>query len=605
MATASATDKAMRRYAAAVISRDQFASVFDELARGKADFTFKFIAQLEPGEPYFSAFGHAAEAGFLAPLLESLQHAGVFDLAKLAGGTHANATVSPHLEAITQPTMGFPNVEMEIAGKLTASRRLCCITVLDAPGGAPVKSGTGFLVGPQTVLTSYHVIDDLLDQQGMPKANSNQRLRVAFDELNGLGAAAPASVHPQWLAGHSTLHQLDTDIVLDWDDPPEIDFDKHFDCALVRLKDTVGRERGYYRLDPNRMPVVDGAGSRVGLLQHPAGQPLSSTAGAGLRLWPKTHKTRFHHSANSAPGSSGGLLVDNEFKPIGLHQCSYRDKKKVLFNGAITTAAIAKLNLPMDVVIGFEPIAKLGNGEPVIGREDFQRSVLDAEQGHLKILTVAGATKMGRSFTTSILRQMLGNAQHHIVELSASQLQVTARATAHTMLGALTKDDSMVPTLPDTAQAETAQAGWILAELFPAFSQELPKLAGHRTVWLVIDDVDIYPIANTSTRVFLEALYAGIAGVPNLRIVLIGFQGAVPGAPSPMVQGELLREFNLIELTQYIERESTAHGITRSRIEAQGMAQRLLDLETQLGKLSKAQFANLAAADARRKNVQP
>lgn len=585
----------LREYVAGVSQRSEFGAIFDKISAGR---TFRFLVFGLRKEPYLEALKQAHKAGFLEQLLEELAHAGV--------GGPSPVAISSRLEAITRPDLGFPNVEVEVAGKLTATRRLCCITVLHAPGGSPYKSGTGFLVGPQTVLTSYHVIAPLLDANDVPLPGSSQRLRIAFDELNGLGQGAIIPVTDDWLAGHSKFHPLEDPVLqkpLDWDKVPEDGFDKHLDFAVLRLARTVGRERGFYRLDAGSVPAVGGGSAQVALLQHPASSPLASTPGAGLKLWPGSHQTRLHHNANSTDGSSGGLLVNNEFKPIGLHQCSYLDPAgKPLFNGAITTVGIARFGLQMDSVRGFDPIWRLASGEPVIGREEFQRCVLDAVIGHKRLLTVAGEPKAGRSFTTKILRQLLGTAEHHVVELSASELEVTARLAAHKILDAISGAQTPMNDLPDTQDAETAQAAWIAAELFPSFAKHLELLAARRIVWLVFDDVDRYPIANTSVRVFLETVYAGMSNVPRLRIVLIGFRGHLDGAVPAQVQGEQLREFNVLELADYIERESTANGITRKRGEAQSMAQNILDLDNFVPqKLSKAPQARVAADHARKR----
>lgn len=584
----------LREYAAGVSQRSEFCAIFDRISEGR---TFKFLVLALRKDPYFEALKQAQKEGFLEQLLEELAHAGV--------GGPTSAAVYPRLEAITRPDLGFPNVEVEVAGKLTATRRLCCITVLASPEGNPYKSGTGFLVGPQTVLTSHHVIADLLDDNDTPLQGSSQRLRIAFDELNGQSQGAVIPVADDWLVGHRRCHPLEDPVEqkpLDWDMVPEDGFDEYLDFAVLRLARTVGRERGFYRLDSGGVPAVGGGSAQVALLQHPASGPLASTSGAGLKLWPVSHQTRLHHNANSTDGASGGLLVNNEFKPIGLHQCSYRDSAgKPLFNGAITTFSIASLRLPMESVQGFDPIWHLASGEPVIGREEFQRCVLDAVVGDKRILTVAGESKTGRSFTTKILRQLLGTAEHHIVELSASKLAVTARLAAHMILDAVRGAQTPMDDLPDTEDAETAQAAWIAADLFPAFAKQLELLASRRMVWLVLDDVDRYPIANTSVRIFLETVYAGMPYVPQLRIVLIGFRGHLDGAVSAQLQGEQLREFNVLELANFIERESTAHGITRKMDEAQRMAQDVLELGDMMPEmLGKARQASMAEKRARK-----
>jgi hypothetical protein len=577
------SDDDLRKFAAAVANRQQFAKFFDAMPGRKRK--FMVLAMLNPQEPYFEALKHADENDFLDKLFEELAHAGVAQ------------PVTPRLEAITRSDAGMPMVAHEVAAKLTASRRLCCITVLKTPGGAAHTSGTGFLVGPQTVLTSFHVIDTLLDAQGKMAPDAPTRIRVAFDELNGLGTGAVVPVHEKWLVDYRNKHDLEdpaNSIPLDWDTVPDTGFDIHLDFALLRLARTIGRERGFYHLDPAIAPAV-GESAQVTLLQHPAGTPLASSSGVALKLWPDSFKTRFHHDANSMSGSSGGLLVNNEYKPVGLHQCAYMDGKTVLFNGAITTSSIARVRPPMDSVLGFDPIWELGPGEPVIGRDDFQRNVLDAIQGRKRILTVAGDSKSGRSFTTKILQKMLGATDHQITDLSASHLQVTARDGAQAILQAVAGTGAAVPPMPETSVIETAQAAWVGSDLFPAFVAALEQVGGHRTQWLVLDDVDRYTIANTSIRVFLEVLYAGIEGVKNLRIVLIGFVPPVPGARPAVVQPEQLRDFNVIELEQYIARESTKRKITRQKGEALRTAQDILDLDEEIGKLTKAQQAVRAA----------
>lgn len=602
MATGSHEDDLVR-LAAAVKSRERFEAIFDQVRTPGKSLPFKVLALLDAQQPYLKSYHHARDIGFLDTLLADLMHAQVLDLELLAAPGSAPLSVTAQLQAVTRPDLGFMNMAVEINGKVVASRRLCCITVLEADLATPHAAGTGFLVGPQIVLTSGHLVDALLDAAGQPLAQSSKRIRVAFDQIDGRSAGTVVPVQERWLVDRRGLHPLEAQRqVLNWDDPPEAGFDEHLDFALVRLSRPVGYERGFYALDPARMPVVTAVGGMVALLQHPAGFPQASAAGAAIRLWPPTFKSRMLHNANSAEGSSGGLLVDSEFQPVGLHQCTYKDaQSKPVCNGAIPTARIAGLKLPLSEVLGLDPVWKIKEtDEAVIGREDFQSSVLEALEGHARILTVAGASRMGRSFTTRILREMLGIAEHQVVEMSASKIAVTARDTALAILAEIGGKASGA-TLPDTSQAESAQPAWIAQELLPAFRRIVAAAASQRIIWLVIDDLDRFPVANTSTRVFLESVYSGMTGIPGLRIVLIGFQGAVPGALARQVRGETLREFSVPELMQYIDRESTASGIARLPGRSQTLANELLqDVPIAANGTRQAELAQRATVVARR-----
>ena len=566
------------RLAAAVKSREQFEAIFDQVRAIGTSLPFKVLALLDAQRPYLKSYHHAREFGFLDTLLGHLMHAQVLNLELLAAPGTGPLSVTAQLQAVTRPDLGFMNMAVEINGKMIAARRLCCITVLKADLATPQAAGTGFLVGPQIVLTSGHLLNDLLDDAGQPVAQSAKRIRVAFDQFNGLSVGIVVPVQEKWLVDRRGLHPLEAQRqVLNWDDPPEAGFDEHLDFALVRLSRAVGYERGFYALDARRMPVVDPVGGMVALLQHPAGFPQSSAPGAALRLWPPTFKSRMLHNANSAEGSSGGLLVDSEFQPIGLHQCTYTDaQSNPVCNGAIPTARIAGLKLPLSQVLGLDPVWKIKEtDEPVIGREDFQYSVLEALEGKTRILTVAGTSRMGRGFTTRILREMLGIAEHQLVDMSASSIPVSARETALAILSEI-GGAAAGAVLPTASDADSAQPAWIAQELLPAFKRAVATAALQRIIWLVIDDVDRHPIANTSTRVFLESVYSGMTGIPGLRIVLIGFQGAVPGALPGQVRGEILREFSVPELMQYIDRESTARQIQRLPAQSRSLAEQLL-----------------------------
>ncbi|ABM39715.1 trypsin-like serine peptidase [Polaromonas naphthalenivorans] len=541
--------------AAAVSNRERFAAIFDDVAKPCTPYVFKLLALMTPQAPIAKALSHAAERGFLDALVERLLHANQLNMEVVAAAPAA-ASATVKLQALTQPKAGIVNTEAESKSSLLAMRRLCSIVVIDG-NGMPVKSGTGFLVGPQTVITSYHVVRPLLDAQDMPLQDSRDRLKITFDAVNGMSTGTVIQPQEAWLVEHSRFHPLedpDNQQEIDWTGADPEGFDSHLDFAVIRLSRTVGRERGFYTLDPGRMPTIANVGAQLTLWQFQNNQPLATSRGVGSRLWPTVHKSRLHHDANSSDGSSGGLLVDQEFKPVGLHQYGYFDAaNKPLFNGAIPTACIARRGTALTSVVGLDAMWRLDStDEPLIGREGFQNAVLRAIGGKVRIIAVAGAAKTGRSFTAKILRTMLGTAQHNVVEMSASQLDVTAHGTAMEILRAC--GAATVPALPVSDEAESAVGAWIRDELFAEFVRRIREHSDQRVLWLVVDDVDRYKIANTSTRTFLETLYAGMASLPELRVVLIGLDGEVPGADPEQVDQDRTREFDRLEMEHYVQR---------------------------------------------------
>lgn len=560
-----------------VLDRERFGAIFDDTAKGRTNFAFKLLALMDLHNPIAKALSHAQDNGFLDPLVERLWHANQFDGAAVAASPQALA-VSVRLQGFTRPAAGITNTEAETKSTSVAMRRLCSIRVMNNTG-MPVKTGSGFLVGPQTVITSHHVIKPLLDAQNAPLPGSDQRLKITFDAVNGMTTGTVIKPQEAWLVECSPSHPLeDTEQLqaLDLDATDPTDFDNYLDYAVIRLSRTAGRERGFYTLDPARYPTISDVGAQVTLWQFQGDLPLATARGVGSRLWPKPHESRLHHDANSSDGSSGGLIVDQEFKPVGLHQCGFRDAaNNPVFNGAIPTACIAKRGTGLQSIVGLDAMWRLeSTNEPVVGREAFQSAVLEAIVGTTRILAISGAPKTGRTFTTKILREMLGTAQHDVVEMSASHLDVTAHETAMKILSACGAQQDAA--LPQPEATDTAQGAWIRDELFPAFVRRVRARSDQRGLWLVIDDIDRFKIANTSTRIFLETLYSGLASLPELRIVLIGLEGDVPGANPQQVVKDRTREFDQVEMQDYLQRSWNAQNPEIDGRDARPLVQGLL-----------------------------
>ncbi|MBH0111622.1 trypsin-like peptidase domain-containing protein [Novosphingobium sp. YJ-S2-02] len=576
-------DAALANMAAAItMPRAELEILYDELAGKHGSRIFKITTLLSPlATPYLEALKTARGDNWFDELAERLVLADAFRDPTAAVPVPAPAAVQVQLQGIVQPQLGLLAAGLLHIGTITALRRVCWIGI----DGDPPSGGTGFLVGPQAVLTARHVVQPLLDNAGLPLAGSAQHLSVVFDAVGRYSQRRQCGVPEAWLIDTSDCHDLERSAALaaqfDAADPES--FRDRLDYAIVRLDKPVGRERGFYRLDNQRLPSVGPGGGQIMLFQHPKGDQMHAGNGAGLALWPAAVETRLRHSANALDGSSGGLILDKTFNPVAMHQCTFKDDTGVaLMNGAVPTACIAGRARPdiIEQVIGLDPIWRIAaSGEPVVGRELFQASVMNALSGMARIIVVRGAPDSGKTFSTSILRTMLDESSNAILAFSASALPLEARRFAQQLIEAM----RLSPTqLPDD-EPDTAPEAWARDHLLPAVLQALRDFAGARLVWLVLDDLDSHPVAAGSTTSMLERLFSDIASYPFLRLVLIGQRGQVPAAKPLTTIYDDITPFNRQEVEDYLSRKYVSEGIMKNQDEIETLAEFVMNWANNAG----------------------
>lgn len=567
-------DDALRSFAAAItLPRAEFEQIYDELAIVHGARLFKIAALLSPQAPFFNALQTARDGVWFDDLAVRLTAVDAFRQAPDAAPVPD--VLRADLQAIVSPLLGMIDMDHLNKGGINAIKRVCRVEVLDHAG----TTGTGFLIGPQAVLTARHVVANLLDPDGFPLPGSDQQLRIIFGDVGRMAAPRSCGVDHVWLIGSSACHDLEApdapypDLTAA---PPE-SFADRLDYAIIRLDSPLGQARGYYRLDPACVPLVGRPGAQLSLYQHPMGAKMHMTLGTGLSLWPDMVKTRLRHDANSVPGTSGGLIVNRNFEPVAMHQCGYIDADGVArVNGAIPTACIAAHHdmASTITVTGFEPLRRVeATGHPVIGRRNFQQQVLVMMTGGRRIQIVRGAEDSGKSFSIQILRTMLDEPSHVIVEYSASGLSLDAMVFARNLLRQMFGADANPNDLPAREEADTAPEAWLRDLLLPALLRRLEDYAGDRIIWLVIDDLDRHPVPQgSSTASLLERLFVEIASYPFLRIVLIGQTGQPSGAPLQQLIEDRLLPLTQDELEDYINLRFVATGTDKSLAEVATLA---------------------------------
>ncbi|NHZ64083.1 serine protease [Massilia genomosp. 1] len=506
-----------------VAERRRFAEIHDPLSVHHGGQKLMMLPYLYPAPPqgsppFLLALQCANEAGWIDELIAELLIGG----AMKALPEPVRQRFEP--QAVARADLGFQDVGLQNAGGAKARRRVCMVTVA---GQGKSVHGSGFLVGPQMILTSWHVIACLLDETdpGKAAADSHKKLSVQFDHCTG-ATACTVAVAKNWLVDSSPSHESERFQAMDYDiDQIPAGFAGFLDYAVIRLADAVGRERGYYRLDKLAKPVVP---EPVTVYQHPNGSPLQSALGASKSLWPAGVETRLHHDANTMGGTSGGLVLDQFYEPVALHQAGITLADRTILNSAIPIACIARPEIPFDTVDGVDPIWRLRrDGRPVFGRMPFQRFILSGKTHSsaiedARVVIVRGEPKSGKSFSTAILREQLPPAEHVIVEVSAKVAPAGARDMAAMILDQAGLGPAIGNRLPALNEADTAVDAWVRDVLIKEFKSLLAQFAGQRKIWIVIDNLDDCPLPETDTLFFIERLLDGVADDDLLKFVLIG-----------------------------------------------------------------------------------
>lgn len=179
--------------------------------------------------------------------------------------------------------------------------------------------GTGWLVGPNLLLTAYHVIEDVDKGKATP-----QDIRCRFDytiEAADISESV-CGVDDAWLIDKSPY--TPTDEGKPGPDPTA----EQLDYALIRLNKPVGNEllpdgttRGWIKVSGS--PTAVSARDLMLIVQHPQGRSLELGFGEVLSQSPyNSTGTRIRYDTNTEKGSSGAPCLTINLLPFGLHHAS-------------------------------------------------------------------------------------------------------------------------------------------------------------------------------------------------------------------------------------------------------------------------------------------
>ena len=250
--------------------------------------------------------------------------------AQTAGAPQPEAStnaIAPGLQRNVRPYLAKLDVRIWQDRLMKIERQVCRI---ELEGGA---LGTGFLVGPDTVLTNWHVFEIARS------ANKVGQLGCRFDYVrlpNGqtdpgqlvmLGDPGGIDTSP-YSAAEKTDHP---------DDPlPTLD---ELDYALLRLKERVGDQqidgapRGWIVLPKTVLPLP--AEAPILIVQHPEGAPMKLALDTQAVIGPNGNGTRIRYRTNTDPGSSGSPVFTMDWDIVALHHYGDPKWQAPLFNQGV------------------------------------------------------------------------------------------------------------------------------------------------------------------------------------------------------------------------------------------------------------------------------
>ena len=137
------------------------------------------------------------------------------------------------LERVVKSAVGFQDVLVYASALLEQAARVCSISVVTATSRS---AGTGFLVGPDLVLTNHHVVRDMIDGASPTGIECVFDYRVTPQGTVDHGIRYPLA--DDWLVTSSPMSAVDEQA-----DPAGLPGENELDYALIRLAGEPGRTR--------------------------------------------------------------------------------------------------------------------------------------------------------------------------------------------------------------------------------------------------------------------------------------------------------------------------------------------------------------------------
>ena len=423
--------------------------------------------------------------------------------------------------------------------------------------------GSGFLIGPDLVLTNFHVVPGYLkastaDSNVFEQIGNGKDLKFVFDyrcepppDLAGAqpartGSAVVVQAAENWLVHARRLRAGDGTAAA------AMPVDKELDYVVIRLTSAVGNKpsrvsggamRGWLPLPAEACDYVQS--SRVLVFQHPEGTSQKWDVGEFVRL--DKSSTRAWYSVSTAHGSSGGAALSANGALFALHNAEVQEPGlRGRVNQGVRIDTIAKDLLdhapdwaPPPALDGsaialWSLTDSVENARPVIGRRIFRENVMQmtGERGKRAIVVLGDYGTFAR-FTVALLQRLVGN-QVPIARFTPTSMQMlTPVDFVKSMLTQLGVEFGLADPIPIAPATETLDR-WLALDLPEwvgrQFARHSMMRPGTFPAWVAID-VTVPPLTEPVLwKDGLRDLVTALVGVrdagqavdiPELRWVLM------------------------------------------------------------------------------------
>jgi len=235
--------------------------------------------------------------------------------------------LAPGLQRNIRPHLPQLDVRIWQEQLIRIERRVC---IVEHAGAA---LGTGFLVGPEVVLTNWHV------WEAAEEAGGPGELRCRFDFVklpDGTKQAGQAvALHADGCVASSRYSPAEATRTPDTP-PPKAD---ELDYALLRLASAVGDQvvegvpRGWLALSQAAFQLPENAPLLI--LQHPKGEPMKMALDTQSVIGRTGGGNRIRYRTNTEGGSSGSPCFTMDWDLVALHHYGDPAWNEPLYNQGV------------------------------------------------------------------------------------------------------------------------------------------------------------------------------------------------------------------------------------------------------------------------------